>query len=72
MDDVSPLCFLSTVAAVSQVDLSQAGTYSSSGEFNISRCPVYFYGRQYTMLDVSTVKLEAGLSSKRRDERELF
>lgn len=64
MDDVSPLCFLPTVAAVSQVDLSQASlSFTSSGEFNISDCPVYFYGRQYTMLDVSTVKLEARLSS---------
>lgn len=61
MDDVSPLCFLPTVAAVSQVDCTQ--NYTTSGEFNISECPVYFYGRQYTMLDVSTVKLEAGLSS---------
>lgn len=63
MDDVSPLCFLPTVAAVSQVDLSQATVFSTSGEFNSSKCPVYFYGRQYTMLDVSTVKLETRLSS---------
>lgn len=63
MDDVSPLCFLPTVAAVSQVDCTQVTEYTTSGEFNISECPVYFYGRQYTMLDVSTVKLEAGLSS---------
>lgn len=62
MDDVSPLCFLPTVAAVSQVDLSQAVKYTTSGEFNMSACPVYFYGRQYKMLDVSTVKLEARLS----------
>lgn len=63
MDDVSPLCFLPTVAAVSQVDLSPAQSYNTSGEFNITKCPVHFYGRQYTMLDVSTAKLEARLSS---------
>lgn len=62
MDDVSPLCFHPTVAAVSQV-ASQKQSFNAPGEFNISTCPVYFYGRQYTMLNVSTVKVEARLSS---------
>lgn len=53
---VTEVCFLPTTAAVIQVT---GGTethtkFTSTGEFNISSCPINFYGRQYKLLQVST------------------
>lgn len=57
---VTEVCFLPTAAALIQVDLSQAQTkFNSTGDFNISSCPINFYGRQYKLLQVSTVKVGA-------------
>ncbi|XP_044043030.1 uncharacterized protein LOC122871758 [Siniperca chuatsi] len=46
------LLLLLAVAA-SQVDLLSAAVIVNSGVKNISSCPITFYGRKYSMLDVS-------------------
>lgn len=50
-------CFLLTTAAVIQEALSQSQTFNTSGDFDNSKCPVSFYGRQYSKLEVSPVKV---------------
>lgn len=56
MYDVSYFFFLLAVVAASQVDLSAAATLIGPGETDFSSCPITFYGRQYTMVNVSKIE----------------